>query len=957
MFGISRASALGLSVSLACLGTAVWFLHPQEQCRAEADCAREHGESAAEILAVHDALYRQAGVVPPGAVRKALAQKQAMQAANIAGAGGTWTPYGVGNLRVVGGAYDNLGARVDNFDYDPVRKRLFAAIGTGGIWMSEAPGGDITKLGDQWVSVGDKLPSQIVSGVAWSAANGGTLIAVGGESVMGSGGYLGLGGFWSDDLGQTWHQASGIPDAALTFRAMTDPAHPEIIYAATSKGLFRSADAGHSYVNVRLPTTEDCVGEEALGPCQFTNYVSDLAIKLPGGATSVACDAKGCPVVAAVGFRTGNGLAFQDGRPMAPANGLYRSDTGEPGTFKRIEVQAPDTNVPLGFTPQNRIGRISLGAATGESQDHNYLYALVEDAVLFNGGFPNIEPPLDLPALPLPVDITPSNFNGAYVSSDFGQNWVRMADTAEINNPATGSEIAVLGPLGGSGAGNQAWYNLWITADPTRTSNGVPTRLTFGLEEVWQNRLTNVPLDGTAQQGPADFEVIGKYDGLTNVSTTHPDQHGSIYVPTGDGGVCLFAGGDGGVFRQCAATGVEMDNDHWGPGGVNAGIYALLPYGLAIAKDGTVWTGYQDNGSGHIEPSDSKTPREIFMDFGSDGFYAETDPDNSNVSYTESQNGGLRRTTDRGKSSSSIAPNYTKVQFDNWFRMDPIDAQHMVTAAQEIYETAHAQTVTGNSWVQVFNLGTNPDTGAVRTTTNIAVQGDAIYVGGCGDCGISGNDKGFHNVIATNIGGDKPPKRLTHDGWHFATAHGLDNRFITGIDVDPADPRTIYVTLGGYLSGLRPPGSYLDPNAGIGSGNVFKSTDAGENFADVSGNLPHVHVHTVVLRGNQLLVGTDIGAFISSDTQGGDWAPLGSGLPNTPVHMLRLQPGNSKHVFAATFGRGTWDYELKDAPAVDVPTTHPRDTTRFGGALSLSLFAMLGALLGLRRVQAGLSAR
>ncbi|MFA5941212.1 MAG: hypothetical protein WC809_17795 [Sinimarinibacterium sp.] len=913
-------------------------------------CTRMRGaESPSELLAANDTRYRRAGVVPDGAVRRAVERREAMRSlqGKVAGASGGWAEYGVGNLDDGFGVFQ--GARVDNFVYDPVAKRLFAAVGSGGIWMSEAVDGDVRTLADLWVSVGDGLPSQVNGGVAWTPAGGGTLIAAGGEAVMGSSGYLGLGAYWSNDLGASWHHAPGVPDGALVFRAAADPANPDVIYVASSKGLFRSGDAGRSYVNVALPTSAECAGVEALGPCQFTNYVTDVVIRHPGGTTGLECDPAGCPVLAAVGFRVGDGLAFQDERPMAPANGLYRSETGEAGSFAKLDVSAVDTNSPLGFAVQNRIGRIELGQATGDEQDHDYVYAIVQDAELFNGGGPFADMlDLLLDQSPLPF---PSVFNGLYASADFGQSWTRMADTAEIITPDTGSEIALIGGALGSGAGVQAWYNEWVAVDPTRALGGAPTRMSFGLEEVWQNRLTSLPLDGTTQSGPSDFTVIGVYwgqaanpTGVPYATTTHPDQHAGLYVPTGDGGVCLFVGNDGGAYKQCADSGAEMDNAGWGTG-ANTGIYALLPYGIGVAKDGTVWFGLQDNGSGHIEPD----TRLLYENFGGDGFYAEVDPDNSDIAYTEIQNGGLVRTTDRGASSTDIAPTYTRVMFDNWFRMDPLDAQHMVTGAQEVYETASAETVTGSTWVEVFNLGTHPDTGAIRTTTTMEVLGDAVYVGGCGDCGVSGNDTGFSNVLATNIGGDEAPERETAQGWHFASAQGLPNRYISSIAIDSADPRTIYVTLSGYLSNLRPPGSYLDPNADIGAGNVFKSTDAGESFTNISGNLPDVQANSVVLRGSQLLLGTDVGAFVSSDLGGGSWAPLGNNLPNVPVNMLRLRPGNPDQLFAATFGRGVWTYDLKSAGA---PPTGGGggggNAERFGGALGSPLLALLLAAAGLR---------
>ena len=40
----------------------------------------------------------------------------------------------------------SVSGRADSFAYDPVGKRLFVAIGEGGIWMSEATDGDVGTL-------------------------------------------------------------------------------------------------------------------------------------------------------------------------------------------------------------------------------------------------------------------------------------------------------------------------------------------------------------------------------------------------------------------------------------------------------------------------------------------------------------------------------------------------------------------------------------------------------------------------------------------------------------------------------------------------------------------------------------------------------------------------------------------------------------------------------------------
>ncbi len=266
--------------------------------------------------------------------------------------------------------------------------------------------------------------------------------------------------------------------------------------------------------------------------------------------------------------------------------------------------------------------------------------------------------------------------------------------------------------------------------------------------------------------------------------------------------------------------------------------------------------------------------------------------------------------------------------------MDPLDANHMVTAANEIYETRNAETVTPGTWDLVYVLGNDPETDAQRTTTVMDVHGDAIYAGFCGDCGHLNDVHVFRNGIATNVGGE----------WHETAAKGLGNRFIASIEIDPDNPKTVYVTLAGYMANARPAGSHEDANPNIGTGNVFKSTDAGETFKDISGNLPQAQVNSVVLRDGQLLVGTDIGAFISSDVDGKSWAPLGNGLPNVAVAMLRLQPGNPNKLFAATFGRGFWSYEFTGKAAVKASSA----TAKQGKGLLLGVMApwmLLGLLL------------
>ncbi|MDP9142271.1 MAG: hypothetical protein M3O62_15970 [Pseudomonadota bacterium] len=956
--------------------------------------------SQAKKFAESDAVSSVRGIADGDSLRRAVEAKEAAMALQpkIANAVGNWSEYGTGPLSSdenFQGSVDGIpevNGRTDQFAYDPEARRLFAAVGNGGIWMSTAKDGDIGTLGDEWQAIGDRLPTLITSGVGWTPAGGGRVIALTGEHTQGGNSYVGLGAYWSDDLGATWHHASGVPDAALGFRVEVDPAHPEIVYVATGKGLFRSEDAGSSYTNVALPVSEACAGVETLGPCQFANFVTDVVIKHPGGSTDFNCAETGCPVLAAVGFRSG-AAPYPDGTPQAPGNGLYRSVDGKAGSFGRVGVSTPTGLVPLGFTPNERIGRIELGIATGPEQNHDYVYAIVQDAVLLNGGFPIIDIPLDnistvevcnalkpvtdaidptvheLCALVLDTVPSPTTLNGVYASSDFGETWTRLVDDTGLilNGLPAGSSLVATAALG-VGPGIQSWYNAWIKPDPTQQIAGMPTRLAFGLEELWQNRLPLPPL-GLVENTPLGWDSFGTYfagdtclfllgnaglpgipfcpfrDGLTYATTTHPDQQDGLFIPDPErGGVWLFAGNDGGVYRQHSAGIADpLANNQWGNGVNRGGFYTLMNYGIAMANDGTVYFGLQDNTSGKIDP---ESRRQIRIYIG-DGMWAAVDPENSDTAYYQTPGLALVRTTDGGRTNTYIDTfDVGAAHFLSPFVMDARNADHLVAAGTKVAETTNAS-AEDISWTTVFDLGLNPDTSTPYQARfrSLDTEGDAVYVAYCSPCNLAGASAPFRSGIATNVGGDAPPKSGTPDGWHHAAAAGLPNRFIYGIEIDAQDPRTVYVTLGGYSTARwAPPGQYLDENPAIGQGSVYKSTDAGASFTDISGNLPQTNVTSILRRGEQLIVGSDLGVFISADLAGSAWAPLGN-LPSVPVNQIALKPDDDRILLAGTFGRGVHKFDF--AEATDGGTTggttggdKPRDAGRFG-ASSLSLYTVL----------------
>lgn len=569
--------------------------------------------------------------------------------------------------------------------------------------------------------------------------------------------------------------------------------------------------------------------------------------------------------------------------------------------------------------------------------------ALVSDAQAANSDLPLVDPGATA-ASPLPPCAVAGCYNtvleSIYQSSDFGRTWTRkLADPHQLQVCGNGTDqcggFAAALPLlsGGYGPGVQAWYNHWILPDPTQQdASGVPTRVAFGLEEVWV-------IDNAAQAGPVNPRVIGQYfgDGFCPWSmtpfggvnppacplqpaaptTTHPDQHGALFVPDGTGGVTLYVGNDGGVYAQHKGAGAAFDNQGWGTGLNN--MHTFLSYTGVMARDGVAYSGLQDNGELKVLPDGSQVAV-----YGGDGGFSAVDPNNSNTVYEEYVLGTISVSEDGGHTWKNIAPSDAGFAFIAPFSMDGHDAKHLMIAGESVWDTTAGPATTVGSgapggtpaatdWVSVF------DTGSGNSASATAVDGSAEYVGFCGGCYIPSTvSSTFHAGIATNVGGSKPGAPRSPDGWHIAAAIGLPQREIKAIDIDPHDPNTIYVGLGDYDAQYRLPGALGDDTTKLGVHRVFKSTDHGEHFTDIGGNLPDIPTYAVITRGNQLIAGTAAGVFISSDLNGTSWALLGNGgdFPTVQVTSLQMKPGDDQTLLVATYGRGLWTYNFAGAPLV-----------------------------------------
>ncbi|WP_378183002.1 starch-binding protein [Aquimarina sp. SS2-1] len=142
-------------------------------------------------------------------------------------------------------------------------------------------------------------------------------------------------------------------------------------------------------------------------------------------------------------------------------------------------------------------------------------------------------------------------------------------------------------------------------------------------------------------------------------------------------------------------------------------------------------------------------------------------------------------------------------------------------------------------------------------------------------------------------------------GANWSLVHSFD-RFITSVEVHNDNNQIIYATTSGS------------------GGRVFRSTDQGNNFSDITGNLPSEG--KFVIRHHKgtasIYLGTYLGVYFKNGDQ--PWQNYSTNLPNVAVRDLEINL-KDQVLLAATYGRGVWKVPLQiqfelDTIAPSVPT-------------------------------------
>jgi hypothetical protein len=430
-------------------------------------------------------------------------------------------------------------------------------------------------------------------------------------------------------------------------------------------------------------------------------------------------------------------------------------------------------------------------------------------------------------------------------SDDSGATWRKLSAPQHLNN--------------------QGDYDNAIWVDPLDANHVIVAGL-----DIYQSR-----------DGGVTFNKVS--DWTATPASPHADHHVLASPPDfGPGKAVLFNGNDGGIYR--APDAYALANGAVGLGWNNAsnGLAVTQFYSGAgrTAAGGRVIGGTQDNGSLQMDQG-------VWRPFrGGDGGYVAVDPVNDAIIYGEYVYLALHRSVNGGGFAAYICNGITegmpaeggnqycganatkKANFIAPFILDPNNPNRLLAGANSLWVSDNAR-ATPVAWRTIKA----PSPATDNFLNAIAVHhgnGNLIWVG--------------HNngeIYRTRDG------LATTPTWTRVGQGVLPTRRAMRILVDPDNPDRVIVAFTGFVAN-----------------NLWQTTDGGNTWASITGNLPSAPVFDVKrhpVNASWLYAATSVGIY-TSESGGAAWSTTNEGPANIRVRELFWLDNTT--LGAATYGRG-----------------------------------------------------
>ncbi|MCX7853563.1 MAG: YCF48-related protein, partial [Caldilineales bacterium] len=697
-----------------------------------------------------------------------------------------------------------------------------------------------------------------------------------------------------------------IDSAGRTTALLIHPQNPDIVYAGGAQGgLWKTTNGGISWTPLTDGQASLAIGSLAFAPnnpntlyvgtgephySADSYYGAGLLRSTDGGATWTAL---GTTVFAGMGIAdivphpsqantlyVAASANVAGNKPLTANPGIWRSTDG--GATWHLLVSACDSQ-----------GCVSPSALVMHPTNPDILYAGFDQIGIVsstNGGI-NWTTLLSLtsPIRRAEVTLSRSNPSVLYAGLEVLTNQGGIGALFKSTNG--GNNWTYLNTLSVSYCGQQCSYDNVLAVHPTN-----PNIFFAGGQALYSPNVSGI--DGVVfwtTNGGASWSTNA---GTSANTTLHPDLHAIAFAPSNPN--IIWLGTDGGVFRSTDGGAT------WQQRNGNKGTLQFQSVALHPTDPNIVFGGMQDNAKAKTTNGGATW---IGLDTGDGGFTA-IDPFNPTYWYgTRFSIRGQVMQFQRNDANGSPSPNAwpilsnginvnDRVLFYAPLAVDPNTAGRVYWGTHRLYRSNNR----GNNWTAISG----------DLTKNIHPIYSAISAIGL----LPGNAN--HILVGT---ADGNVQRTTDGGatWTNLTKAPLPNRFVT--DVAIADAQTLYVAFSGFSANT--PGA---------PGHVYKSTDGGQTWTDVSrtgqtNGLPDLPVLALALDRSApgtVYIGTDLGVYRSTNG-GNSWAPFNENFPRVAVFDLALQayPNGARQLVAATHGRSMWRILL----AQPAPTATPTPTT------------------------------
>jgi photosystem II stability/assembly factor-like uncharacterized protein len=349
----------------------------------------------------------------------------------------------------------------------------------------------------------------------------------------------------------------------------------------------------------------------------------------------------------------------------------------------------------------------------------------------------------------------------------------------------------------------------------------------------------------------------------------HSDQHAAVFAPS-NSNIVYFAN-DGGVWRS-DDKGVTVRK-------VSNGLVISQFYNINFwtTLSNVVGAGAQDNQTNYT--TGGLTWRPVF---GGDGGWFVIDPLDPRTMYAEYQNANVAKSVDGGLNwVAKTAGIVGSPPWEGALVMDPNNHMRLFYGTNQVLRTNDGCATAWTSVSQVL-------VGEVTAVEIAPSDSNRVYAGTSSGKLYRTDDGGNTNIWADKSG-------------------TLPNRMISSVTVDAGNRDAVLVSIAGLSTVAS-------------SQSVYRTTNGGTSWSDVSGDLPKVVGNSVVRDpsdpANTWYLATDTGLFRTTNA-GAHWMPFDNGIPNVPVSDLTVDAA-AKILYCATMGRGAFKLDIK--PGVTKPT-------------------------------------